>query len=477
MTGPRSTHSFENLPANAGVPAIVVTSIEASPCPAQRGESQGSELADPSFLGKRERDWVERIDDSGLGTPDSVTVTGDSVLYVEFTANDSRDPQNFSQKKKWLITLIACFTTFVSSSTTTAYNMGFPSMMRDLNATDFQATVGLAVWSLGYAVVPLVTAPFSEELGRRPVYIGSMLAFFLCYIPIACATNIYAVQGLRFLQGAVGSTGAIMVGGTIADIWAPEDRNLPMSLFSFMVIGSNGLGALFGGWIEYNESLQWRWIQWTLMIICGVCTLLLPLMGETRSSVILTKIARRRRKETGDKRYRALAEVERESLSDMIKISCTRPLRLLFTEPIVAGFSIWVGFAWGVLYCFVESISSVFQDLHQFHLGQIGSVFAALTVGALLGFVLNVFVQERLYRIHHPRRDVEARLFSACLAGIIFPLSMVIYALSCSSSVHWMGLVVGISLFSCSAYLIYVASFTYIVDWYVLARTHSDHRD
>jgi hypothetical protein len=35
--------------------------------------------------------------------------------------------------------------------------------------------------------------------------------------------DIRIVQIARFLQGAVASTGSIMVGGTIADIWAPEE--------------------------------------------------------------------------------------------------------------------------------------------------------------------------------------------------------------------------------------------------------------
>ena len=34
--------------------------------------------------------------------------------------------------------------------------------------------------------------------------------------------DIRVVQVARFLQGAVASTGSIMVGGTIADIWSPE---------------------------------------------------------------------------------------------------------------------------------------------------------------------------------------------------------------------------------------------------------------
>lgn len=52
-------------------------------------------------------------------------------------------------------------------------------------------------------------------------------------------------------------------------------------------------------------------------------------MKETRSGVLLTRLARKIRKETGDKRYRARIEDERGSLKSLILISCTRPIRKL----------------------------------------------------------------------------------------------------------------------------------------------------
>lgn len=50
-------------------------------------------------------------------------------------------------------------------------------------------------------------------------------------------------------------------------------------------------------------------------------------MKETRSSIILTRIAKKIRKETGDNRYRARIEDERIKLSTLIWMSCTRPIR------------------------------------------------------------------------------------------------------------------------------------------------------
>jgi hypothetical protein len=68
------------------------------------------------------------------------------------------------------------------------------------------------------------------------------------------------------------------------------------------------------------------------MFLClratAVYILLLPfVMKETRSSIILTRMAKKLRKKTGDHRYRARVEDERASLANLIFISCTRPVR------------------------------------------------------------------------------------------------------------------------------------------------------
>lgn len=188
-----------------------------------------------------------------------------------------------------------------SASTASAYNMGFDSMIANLNCTEFQATIGLSLYALGFGVFPLVTASFSEEIGRQPLYYMSATGVLFMYLVIAMwvsrspmsrtllssarAHNIQTVLIARFIQGAFGSTWATMVGGTIADIWQSHEyaftfaiitvkfltflftrRGLPMSLFAVAAIGGTGFGPIYAGWVEMNPRLGWRWIQWIQMM-------------------------------------------------------------------------------------------------------------------------------------------------------------------------------------------------------------------
>ncbi|KIP03425.1 hypothetical protein PHLGIDRAFT_110854 [Phlebiopsis gigantea 11061_1 CR5-6] len=387
-------------------------------------------------------------------------------VQVEFDEGDPRNPANFSTRRKWTIASCAIFFTCLAAANTSTYNLGFPGMIQDLNCTEFQATIGLSMFTLGFGITPLVTASFSEEFGRQPLYIISAAGFALTHLMVALARNIQTVQVARFLAGAFGSTSATMVGGTIADIFPPHQRSLPMSIFSVGTIGFTGLGAVAAGWIEMNPHLGWRWIQWIHLIVTAAFTVSVPfLMRETRSAVVLTRIAKKLRQRTGDHRYRARVEDERANLRTLVWISCTRPVYLTLTEPVVASFSLWIGFAWGILYVLIESIGPIFKNLHHFNNGEVGTVFITFAIGSAFGLAANVY-QERLYQKYYATRGPEARLYLAMCAGITFSAALFIYAWCTFPWVHWISLCIAIVLIEFSSFTIYLAVFTYLADCY-----------
>ncbi|KAJ7780216.1 major facilitator superfamily domain-containing protein [Mycena maculata] len=286
------------------------------------------------------------------------------------------------------------------------------------------------------------------------------------YLLIALSKNIQTVIIARFIQGSFGSTWATMVGGTIADLWTPHERGLPMAIFSAAALGGTGIGPIVAGWIEINPRLEWRWIQWIQMILCGAYSLLVPLiMRETRSSILLARLAKKIRKKTGNHRYRARIEDEKTSLRTLVWISCTRPIHLLLTEPVVSSFSLWIGFLWGVMFCMIESIPGLFQSLHHFNIGQEGTVFASMLVGTGLGFASN-FYQEHLYHKHFARRGPEARLILACAAAVMLPIAMFIYSWCSVPYVPWVSLAIAITIYIWATFIVYLAVFSYLADCY-----------
>ncbi|KAF8517911.1 MFS polyamine transporter [Hysterangium stoloniferum] len=393
----------------------------------------------------------------------AAAVDAANTIYVEFTEGDSRNPMNFSRPRKWLITIVACAMTGITAASGGSIALGFPSMVRDLNATSELAALTLSMYSLGFAIFPLVTASLSEEFGRRPLFFVSSVVFMLMHIMFSAAKNISTVIIARLISGAAGSVGATMVGGVIADIWAPYERGIPMSLFALAAIGGTGLGPVFAGFIEQNSRLEWRWIQWIQSMVAGVLVIAIyAVLDETRSGVILTREARELRKKTGDSRHRARIEDENPPLKQLIYISCTRPLYLLLTEPVVASFS----YSWGVLFSQIESIALIFRTLHHFNSAQVGLAFSPMCIGALLGFIINIY-QESLYRQHVKKRGPEARLYAAMAAAILFPIGCFIYAWTAQPSIRsWVGPMFGIFIFITALFSMYLAVFSYLADAY-----------
>lgn len=67
-------------------------------------------------------------------------------------------------------------------------------------------------------------------------------------IPVAVAQNVETIIICRFLGGVFGSAPLAVVGGIFADIWAPVDRGIALSIFSTTTF----LGPIFGPIIGYS---------------------------------------------------------------------------------------------------------------------------------------------------------------------------------------------------------------------------------
>lgn len=101
-------------------------------------------------------------------------------------------------------------------------------------------------------------------------------------------------------------------------------------------------------------------------------------MPETRSGLILRRRAAMFRKERGLKdggRYIAQDEVVKVKFLTAMKISLTRPLVFLVTEPIVLFFSLWVALAWSVMYVQVAGLPYMMKHIYGFDIEQTGLMY------------------------------------------------------------------------------------------------------
>ncbi|EEA20546.1 hypothetical protein TMatcc_000534 [Talaromyces marneffei ATCC 18224] len=403
-------------------------------------------------------------------------------------------PYDWSPKRKSFITYVSCISTLFASFAASCYSPGAEQMAAEWHISQVACLIGITTFCAGFAVGPMFLAPFSEIIGRKPVFVATAILFMVCQL-CCSVTRLYGgMLVARFFAGIGGSTFSTMVGGIIADIYLPRDRNTPMALFSGGALFGTGLGPLVCGFI--GQYTTWRWIFYLQIIIGGIITLaVLLFFRETRKDVVLRQRAQRlnewyEKLEAagcygvkfpqpcgGGKegrgidilriRWKIAADEERAGVGEMLRISLTRPFLLLITEPVVFFFSLWAAFSWSVLYINLSVIPLVFETNYDFSLSQANSIFTATCVGSLLAMTISI-IQEKtaVHRRKHWNSVPEHRLYFSCVESTLLPLGLFLFGWTSQFQVHWIVPVIGVAISTIGIFSVYLAVFNYLADTY-----------
>ncbi|GAA5983469.1 hypothetical protein JCM11641_005819 [Rhodosporidiobolus odoratus] len=396
-------------------------------------------------------------------------VAGPQVVEVSFAREDPLNPQEgWSVGKRWRALFVALFITFTSTYNSTA-NGSVKSGVREafgVSSEVFQ--VSSFAYQLMLGVGPLFLAPISETFGRRPMLIILTGLITLLFLPQALAPNFPSICVTRFFQGAAGSVEGPVIAGVVADLWAKRNRGRAMATFVCAVYFGNACGPTISAWVAYKVG--WRWVYWLQMITSGLSCLLVALfLPETRGELILSKRADALTQETGQQHYiRGAHKVE--SFAEAVKISATRPLVYLFTEPVVTLCACWIGTSWGVVFLYNGAVGLVFSKTYGWNEGLKSTPLMTGAIGALIGFLQNELVQEPLYRRAVQRgggkAQPEARLYSSVGGALLFSIGSFGFAWTARSWVHWIAPVIFLTIAQAGLWIVYLATYNYLSDTY-----------
>ncbi|WWC89634.1 uncharacterized protein L201_004559 [Kwoniella dendrophila CBS 6074] len=408
-----------------------------------------------------------------LVTPASVPCPPDAqdlpVIWVDYPPNSPQDPFHFSKFRKIIIMVLTLFFAFITTWEMSSYSISSSSLREDLDVPQIDTALGLSLYGWGFAVGPLVLAPITEEYGRYLVMIVSVVCYTLLHILMALAPNIGAILSGRFLMGLTGCIGPTLTPGFIADIYAPEKRGLPMALFTLVLLSGPAIGAVTSGFVEANKHLEWRWVNWIELIIMGVFTPLAIFgLRETRSLVVLERIAKGLRKERGLQdggRYTAKSEVDKMRLLPALKSSISRPFLFLFMEPVVSFFALWTAVVWGVYFIVIAGLPYVYSKLHNWNIQTTGIAYLAVAVGSFIGFAGN-FIQDAIYRRRQDKDGAEGRLWASMVAGIVFAAGCFVFGASATSDASWFGPCAGTGMVLAAAFTILQCCMVYLANCY-----------
>ncbi|KAG2161614.1 MFS general substrate transporter [Aureobasidium pullulans] len=364
---------------------------------------------------------------------------GDSREVVSFSENDASDPRQWPRRRKMTNVAIIALMAILSPLASSMFSPGIQQIADDLNTTK-NAVIGCTT---GFVVMlgigPLILAPLSETFGRRNVYIYCYSAFSILQIPAALAPNIATLLAVRTISGFFGAVAIANGGGTISDMFVPEER---AGIFGWYLLGpllGPTLGPLFGGIIVQRAG--WRWIFWTTTIICTVNTIVgYFFLHESYAPVLLgRKIANMETEEGTSGKYRYEGEDDRPLKNKLIH-SLKRPFKII-TQPIVLIMSAYQALIFGTTYSIYTNMQAIFEGDYGFNTEQVGLLY----LGPGLGFLTSVWFLvpqiDRVYKALGERNKCkpvpEYRLPLANIGAVLIPISLFCFFWAVEKHAHW----------------------------------------
>lgn len=284
------------------------------------------------------------------------------------------------------------------------------------------ATTGF-VMMLG--IGPLVLAPLSETFGRRTLYLTCFTLFSILQIPTAFSQNIETMIALRTISGFFGSVGIANGGGTLSDMFHPEER---AGVFGWYLLGpllGPTLGPMIGGAIV--QRLGWRWIFLILAIVCGINTSSgFLFLRETYAPILLERRKQQRQKDDRN----TVFWYEGEDLRPMpvkLRQSFSRPLRIL-TQPIVLTMSLYQALIFSTTYSLYTNFQDIYGGIYGFDTEKVGLMYLGPGLGLLSAVWVLVpridSVYKKLKAGNHGVAKPEYRLPLANIGAVLLPVSL-----------------------------------------------------
>jgi multidrug resistance protein len=326
-----------------------------------------------------------------------------------------------------------------------------------------------SLYLVGYVLGPLLWGPISEELGRKNVMIFAFVIYTIFTLASALSPNFAALVVFRLISG-IGAASAITIcGGCCADLYRePQARGRAMAIFMAATTFGPTAGPVISGYIS---PIDWRWSFWVGLIFAGATFVPLCLIPETYAPTILTRRAKKLRKEKQRDNIKAPAEMKKSGISHILTVVLTRPIRMFLQEPLVFFTCLYLSFSYSIFYMFFQSFPLIYEGVYGFSPGEEGLTFMAIGVGAVLAcgiYLVWDAIIRRAQARDDPwvRREEARRLPLACLGGPFIVIACFWVGWTASPSIHWIVPTLAGLPFGIGFLLLFMALLNYLVDAY-----------
>ncbi|PTB38786.1 hypothetical protein M441DRAFT_144956 [Trichoderma asperellum CBS 433.97] len=416
-------------------------------------------------------DNIEKQEDINLptGTDNKLEKLGTYDKY-EITEDDCYEELGycFPKWKKWYILTVIFWVQVSMNFNTSLYSNAIPGISEEFGVSAQAARCGAMIFLVLYAFGCELWAPWSEEFGRWPVLQLSLFLVNVWQLPVALAPNFASIMVGRALGGLSSAGGSVTL-GMIADMWEADNQQYAVAYVVFSSVGGSVLGPIVGGFTE--KYLDWRWSIWVQLILGGFVQLLhFFTVPETRTTIIMNRIAKKRREEKNENIWGPDELVpfrDRFSVKEVLT-TWVRPFKMFLTEPIVLVLSLLSGFSDALIFMFIQSFALVYKQWG-FGTVEIGLSFIPIGIGYAIAWLLFIpaikrNIKERKAKPNDERAQYESRLWFLLYTAPCLPIGLIGFAWTIQGPpIHWIGSMIFVAIVGIANYAIYMATIDYMI--------------
>ncbi|MEJ6401146.1 MFS transporter [Nicoliella lavandulae] len=150
-------------------------------------------------------------------------------------------------RRKWFALIAVCLGFFMGLLDVTVVNVALPTIQTSFNSSFSQLQWIINAYTLIFAAVLFLISKLGDLVGRKNVFIWSLIIFSVFSLACSLAPNVWILIIFRALQG-IGGAGMLSLSmSIIADTFEGPERGLALGIWGSVAGLSTALGPLIGG--------------------------------------------------------------------------------------------------------------------------------------------------------------------------------------------------------------------------------------
>ncbi|GAA5821619.1 hypothetical protein JCM3770_005701 [Rhodotorula araucariae] len=318
------------------------------------------------------------------------------IDLIPLPSDDPEDPYNWPSWRKNLILVQVAFHAMMGAFSAAAVIPSFETFVELWGCSITEASYFVSVPIIFLGVFPLIWAPISNRIGRRPVLLISALLSAAMHFAGAYCNSYGALMTTRVFQAIFlcppQSIGATMVG----EMFFQHEKGQKIGVWTLLTSLGPPVAPLIVGPVVYHTG-TWRWTFWLLAIINLVQFVLYiflapetagfkrPIRGAPGSAAPLAEPV-----EQKTPYWKLLFSFRRRSTApwSQIPLEAIRPFGMAFSLPVLLpSLAYSIVFSYTNVLLSVE-IPSLLGRKYGLNSQQIGLQFVGAVVGAVLGEIV-----------------------------------------------------------------------------------------